>query len=82
MQSIYGPDRTYKGTDGSNGNTTVHPFKTSEHNNTLSGKSMVLSASTTHKEAIVLEGKSIEEVDFVSYLGSILDTKVGTEAAI
>ena len=40
-------------------------------------KSKVLRASTTNEKAIVLEGKSPEEVDSFCYLGSILDKKGG-----
>ena len=46
------------------------------------GKSKVLRASTTNEEAIVLEGKSLGEVDSFSYLGSILDKTGGTEVDI
>ena len=45
------------------------------------GKSKVLRASTTNEEAIVLEGKALEEFDSFCYLG-ILNKKGGTEADI
>ena len=59
--------------------------------NTLSGsiglnihpeKSKVLKVNSPGREAIVIEGKTLEEVESFVYLGSIMDKKGGTEADI
>ena len=46
------------------------------------GKTKILKVNTVNENPIVLQGRNLEEVEAFTYLGSIIDTKGGTDADV